>query len=258
MDHRFLTVDDGTTLHYVTDGDADHSLVFVHGWCSNASHFTDQLDHFAAGHRVLAVDRRGHGRSDTPDHGYSAPQHADDLVAILDHEGITTAVLIGHAGGCPSVLHFAAAHPHRCEALVLLDTRISPGADLRGSDADSPLAQMVAAIADDTTFERIYRGFVSPERTDLADMVVADAKAMPRSIAQADLASIAIDTVSLSRSVRCPVLWISVDSPDEEFLSSIFDDVRWLHIVDSGHFVQLEAPERVNEEIADLLAVLER
>ena len=258
MDDRFLTVADGTALHYVTNEGADMPVVFVHGWCSNASHFGQQLAYFANDHRVLAVDRRGHGQSATPTHGYSARQHADDLLAVLDHEDLTTSIVVGHAGGCPSVLQFAADHPDRCRALVLLDTRISPAADLRGADSETPLAQMVAAIADDATFENIYRGFISPERTQLADAVVTDALAVPRSIAQADLASIAIDTVSLSRSVRCPVLWISVDPPDEEYLRSVFTDVHCRHVPDSGHFVQLEAPDAVNSEIAKFLAALER
>ena len=257
MDHRYLAVEDGTTLHYLTSGSIGTPIVFVHGWCSNAKHFSEQLSYFAQEHRVIAVDRRGHGQSDAPDHGYSAVQHAQDLAAILDHESIASAIVVGHAGGCPSVLHFAVNHPDRCTALVLLDTRISPAADLRGADSDSPLAQMVEAIADDTAFENIYRGFISPERAELADAIVADALAVPRSIAQADLASIAIDTVSLSRSVRCRVLWISVDPPNEEYLNSVFAQVRCRHIADSGHFVQLEAPDEVNSEIAEFLAALE-
>ena len=253
MEDRYVDVVDGTTLHYVTGGQGEPAIVFVHGWCSNATHFEAQLTAFSKTHRVLAVDRRGHGTSEVSEHGYNAQQHANDLTAVLDHEHISSAVIVGHAGGCPSVLQFATDAPERCEALVLLDTRISPKADLRGSESDSPLAQMVFSIADDATFEKIYRGFISDRRPELADSVVADALRMPRRVAQADLASIAIDTVSLARSVRCPVLWLTAEQADQELLSSIVHDIRFHVVSESGHFVQLEVPDQVNAAIVSFL-----
>lgn len=249
MEDRFVNVNDGTKLHYLIGGEGEQTIVFVHGWCSNATHFEGQLTSFSKTHRVLAVDRRGHGESDAPGHGYNAQQHANDLAAVLDHEQIASAVIVGHAGGCPSVLQFANDAPDRCEALVLLDTRISAKADLRGSDSDSPLAAMVSSIADDDAFERIYRGFISDRRPELSKSVVAAALRVPRRVAQADLASIAIDTVSLAKSVHCPVLWLTAEPADEVLLSSIVRDVRFHVVSDSGHFVQLEVPDQVNAAI---------
>ena len=249
MKDRFVNVVDGTMLHYVTGGQGAPTIVFVHGWCSNATHFEAQLTAFSKTHGVLAIDRRGHGASEAPERGYNVQQHANDLAAVLDHEKISSAVIVGHAGGCPSVLQFANDAPDRCEALVLLDTRISAKADLRGSDSDSPLAAMVSSIADDEAFEQIYRGFISDRRPELADSVVAAALRVPRRGAQADLASIAIDTVSLAKSVSCPVLWITAESADEVLLRSIFRDVQFEVVSDSGHFVQLEVPDQVNAAI---------
>lgn len=249
MEDRFVSVNDGTKLHYLIGGEGEQTIVFVHGWCSCANHFEAQLTAFSETHKVLAVDRRGHGQSEAPEHGYNARQHANDLAAVLDHEQIASAVIIGHAGGCPSVLQFANDAPERCEALVLLDTRISAKADLHGSDSNSPLAAMVSAIADDEAFEQIYRGFISDRRPELSNSVVATALRVPRRVAQADLASIAIDTVSLAKSVRCPVLWLTAEPADEVLLSSIVRDVRFHVVSDSGHFVQLEVPDQVNAAI---------
>lgn len=253
MEDRFVSVNDGAKLHYLIGGEGEQTIVFVHGWCSCATHFEAQLTAFSETHRVLAVDRRGHGESDAPEHGYNAQQHANDLAAVFDYEHISSAVIVGHAGGCPSVLQFATDAPERCKALVLLDTRISPKADLRGSESDSPLAQMVSSIADDATFEKIYRGFISDRHPELADSVVTDALRVPRRVAQADLASIAIDTVSLARSVRCPVLWLTAEPADEALLGSILRDVQFHVVSDSGHFVQLEVPDQVNAAIKSFL-----
>lgn len=253
MERRHLVVDDGTSIGYIVGGADDAPIVFVHGWCSNAGHFEHQLVAFAPEHRVLAIDRRGHGSSEIVDAGYTAERHADDLRAVLDHEGLEQVVIVGHAGGCPSVLHFAAHNSDRCEALVLLDTRISPRADLRGADRSSPLAQMVAAIADDTTFEQIYRGFVDARRPELVERVVNDAMRVPRAVAQEDLASLAIDTVSLAARVRCPVLWVAAGDVDRTALREAFDTIDFHVVTDSGHFVQLEVPDQVNDAIATFL-----
>ena len=256
MQSTYLLVDDGSRLHYVTSGTGAPALVFVHGWCSNATHFADQMQSFSVAHRVLAIDRRGHGRSDAPPTGYSVERHAADLGTVLDHEQLGKVVIVGHAGGCPSVLRFAVDHPERCLALVLLDTRISPSADLRGADSDSPLAQMIENIADDETFARIYRGFVADQRRDLTDRVVAEAMTVPRRVAQEDLASIAVDTVALASKVSCPVLWLTAEPADQAALREVFGDIEFVHVSNSGHFVQLEVPDQVNAAIAEFLTRL--
>jgi pimeloyl-ACP methyl ester carboxylesterase len=253
MEHRFLTVDDGITLHYIAAGSGPNTIIFVHGWCSNANHFSSQLTHFSRISRVIAIDRRGHGESEVPSSGYDASRHSQDLLAILEHENVQSAVIVGHAGGCPSVLTFATQQPQLCRALVLLDTRISAHVDLEGSGKQSPLAQMITSIDDDEVFARIYRGFVSNRNPELQNTVVRDAMAVPRSVAQQDLASIAIDTVALARSVQCPVLWLTADEPDNVVLSSTFADIRFQQCTESGHFVQLEAAEEVNKSIEEFL-----
>jgi pimeloyl-ACP methyl ester carboxylesterase len=257
MEHQFLTVDDGVTLHYVAAGSGPNTILFVHGWCSNANHFSPQLTHFASTHRVIAIDRRGHGESDVPDTEYSATRHSLDLAAVLHHEGVQSALIVGHAGGCPTVLKFATQQPEKCKALVLLDTRISAEIDLEGTGKRSPLAQMITSITDDETFERIYRGFVSDRNLELQNMITDDAMAVPRSVAQHDLASIAIDTEALARAVQCPVLWLTADEPDKVVLSSTFVDIRFHRCTESGHFVQLEAAEEVNEAIESFLVELD-
>lgn len=258
MEHRFLTVDDGITLHYIAAGSGPNTIVFVHGWCSNANHFSSQLNYFSGNSRVIAIDRRGHGGSEVPSSGYDASRHSQDLLAILEHENVQSAVIVGHAGGCPSVLTFATQQPQLCRALVLLDTRISELIDLQGSGKDSSLAEMITSIDDDETFARIYRSFVSSRNPELQNMVVRDAMAVPRSVAQQDLASIAIDTAALARAVQCPVLWLTAEEPDEVALSSTFADIRFQQCTESGHFVQLEAAEEVNETIESFLVELDR
>ena len=70
---------DGTALAYAEAGVGAPTLVFVHGWTCNRTHFAPQVAQFAPRHRVIAVDLRGHGASDAPEQRYTISGFADDV-----------------------------------------------------------------------------------------------------------------------------------------------------------------------------------
>ncbi|MEU3048261.1 alpha/beta fold hydrolase [Streptomyces sp. NPDC006984] len=91
-----MTTDDGVRLHYLEAGSGPDMLL-VPGWSQTAAQWRHQIDHFARTHHVVAVDHRGHGDSDRPDHGYRIARLANDLHQLvhgLDLEGI---VLVAHS-----------------------------------------------------------------------------------------------------------------------------------------------------------------
>jgi pimeloyl-ACP methyl ester carboxylesterase len=68
-------------LFFTDDGDGDRPILFVHGFSCDSHDWTWQFPHFVDGHRVIAVDLRGHGRSSVPDQGYEPRQFAADIAA---------------------------------------------------------------------------------------------------------------------------------------------------------------------------------
>jgi len=66
-------------LCYEESGTGSAPIVFVHGWCCDHSYFAPQFGYFAARHRVVSVDQRGHGESDKPVQDYTIEGFADDL-----------------------------------------------------------------------------------------------------------------------------------------------------------------------------------
>jgi pimeloyl-ACP methyl ester carboxylesterase len=87
-----------------------------------------------AGHRVLAYDARGHGRSDpAPDRAYGYGQLAADLLAVLDAAGIERAVLAGASMGAHTAIHFALEHRARVLALGIITPAFEPS---RPADAE--------------------------------------------------------------------------------------------------------------------------
>ena len=112
-------------LHVLVDGEQAESrasFVLVHGLASNARLWDGvRAALVAAGHRVAAIDLRGHGLSDKPDDGYDFGTISADVLAVVDALGWASAVFAGQSWGGNVVLEVAARHPERTEAVVCVD-----------------------------------------------------------------------------------------------------------------------------------------
>lgn len=260
----FHTVTDGTRIHYEATGTGDPPLVLVHGWCSNLRHWDALVEHFAPRHRVLTVDRRGHGGSDVPpaaSGGYTAARHGADLAEVMDATGTTGAVVVGHAGGAPGVLALAADRPDLVRALVLVDTIISP--ESTAGDPDDPAGTALGAMIDQilgddgaAAFTAMYSAMFSTHAGPVATEAVASASRVPPAVAAEELRSLAIDTVGLARAARAPVLWLTVAGADEVWLRTVFADVQFGQVVGSGHFPHLEVPDQVHAMLERFVGTL--
>jgi pimeloyl-ACP methyl ester carboxylesterase len=261
MRDRKLITGDGTMIAYRTGGRGGPALVFVHGWCSNLTHWDAQLGHFAASHRVLAVDRRGHGRSEVSAGGYTPARHAEDLAEVVRRERFRDLVLVAHAGGGPSALSFVDRYPNLVRGLVLIDTNISDRTTLgrphsAGRSALGRLVDQLSGPDAASRFEAMYRGFFSALAGELAEEAVRTAMQVPLRVARADLASLAADSEGPARRFARPVLWLTVEPADVVRLRSVFAEVHFGLVVGSGHFAHLEVPAQVNAMIERYLALI--
>jgi non-heme chloroperoxidase len=100
---------DGVNL-FSKDWGAGRTLVFVHSWAVTNEVWQYQHAHFIErGYRVVAFDRRGHGRSDQP-FDYRIDTLADDLAAVLEAHDVKDATLVGHSIGCNEIVRYMARH----------------------------------------------------------------------------------------------------------------------------------------------------
>src|SRR5690242_1772442 len=97
-----------------------HGLTATHRYVVMGSRALER-----SGHRVIAYDARGHGRSD-PAEPYDYPALASDLERVLDERGIDRAVLSGASMGAHTLLRFALDHPERARALVVITPAYDP------------------------------------------------------------------------------------------------------------------------------------
>ncbi|MCK6443291.1 alpha/beta fold hydrolase [Elstera cyanobacteriorum] len=108
----FITAQDGTQIFYKDWGPkTGQPIVFSHGWPLSADAWDGQMLHFALkGFRVIAHDRRSHGRSDQTATGNDMDTYADDLAAVLSALDVNNAVLVGHSTGGGEVAHYIGRH----------------------------------------------------------------------------------------------------------------------------------------------------
>ncbi len=121
----FVTTPDGVAIFYKDWGPkAARPLVFHHGWPLSADDWDAQLLFFLErGYRVVAHDRRGHGRSDQVWDGHDMDHYAADLAAVVEALDLRDAVHIGHSTGGGEALHYVVRHGQpqgRAAKLVLI------------------------------------------------------------------------------------------------------------------------------------------
>ncbi len=114
----------GTSLHVEDAGDPRGSpVVFVHGFPFSGAMWQPQVAAVSPRYRAVTYDLRGMGRSAVGDGQYTIEGHVDDLIALLDHLGSTSPVIVGLSMGGYVTLRAVERHPDRFRALVLCDTR---------------------------------------------------------------------------------------------------------------------------------------
>ncbi len=112
---------DGAAIAYEAAGSGSPALVFVHGWSCDRGYWSRQMAHFAAGHRVVAIDLAGHGASPAAREDYTMTAFGADVVAVLEKLDIDDAVLVGHSMGGAVIVEAALAAPGRVRGLVGVD-----------------------------------------------------------------------------------------------------------------------------------------
>ncbi|TQM84480.1 non-heme chloroperoxidase [Saccharothrix saharensis] len=122
----YVTTDDGTRIFY-KDWGSGRPVVLSHGWPLNADSWDAQALFLASrGYRVVAHDRRGHGRSDQTWHGNEMDTYADDLAAVLDALDLREATLVGFSTGGGEVVRYVGRHGTDRVAQVVLVSAVPP------------------------------------------------------------------------------------------------------------------------------------
>jgi non-heme chloroperoxidase len=121
-----ITVKDGTKIFY-KDWGSGQPIVFSHGWPLSSDDWDAQMLYFGQkGFRVVAHDRRGHGRSTQTWNGNEMDTYADDLATLIETLGLQGAVLIGHSTGGGEITRYLGRHGTKRVAKAVLVGAVPP------------------------------------------------------------------------------------------------------------------------------------
>ena len=130
-----VSTKDGVDIFY-KDWGSGQPIVFSHGWPLSSDDWDPQMMFFLnSGFRVIAHDRRGHGRSTQTATGHDMDHYADDLAVLTEHLNLKNAVHVGHSTGGGEVVHYLARHGESRAAKAVLNFR---GPADHGQDSGEP------------------------------------------------------------------------------------------------------------------------
>ncbi|MGH6747793.1 MAG: alpha/beta fold hydrolase [Methyloceanibacter sp.] len=190
---------DGVEIAYFDEGEGE-PLLLIHGFASNiAANWVDPgwvRTLTQSGCRVIALDNRGHGRSEKlyDPEVYGAPLMAEDARRLLDHLGITRADVLGYSMGARIAAFLTLAHPERVRSLILGGLGINM---VRGVVGSGPIAKALEApriedVTNDTA--RSFRAFAEQTKSDLKALA-ACIRGPREKITPERLATIAVPTL---------------------------------------------------------------
>lgn len=158
-----ITVKDGTRIYY-KDWGKGQPVVFSHGWPLSADAWDGQMLFLGLqGYRVIAHDRRSHGRSDQTWDGNHMDQYADDLAELMDALDLRNAVMVGHSTGGGEVAHYIGRHGTARVAKAVLVGAVPP---LMLKTADNPDGTPIEA------FDGIRKGVFENRAQFFKDLTV--------------------------------------------------------------------------------------
>jgi pimeloyl-ACP methyl ester carboxylesterase len=252
---------DGCQLHYEEYGKGAPVLL-VHGLGSSTRDWEYQIPELAAHYRVIALDIRGHGRSDKPRERYSIAAFAEDVRALIEQLGLDRVHLVGISMGGMIGFQLGVDHPELLKSLCIVNS----GPEVK---AKNPFEYLEIAkrwgLSRLFSLETIAKAlgnllFPKPEQAELRRKIE---ERWPQNDKRAYLAS--LDAIigwgvreRLAR-ITCPTLVITADHDytpiaQKEAYVKEMPDARLLVIEDSRHATPLDQPQRFN---SSLLAFLE-
>ena len=251
-----LFVDDGGGSQAA--GPAAPPVVFLHSAAGNTSHFAAQLDHLRPGRRALALDFRGHGRSQPPRDGdYSIVALAADLARVADALALDRFVLAGHSMGGAAAVAYAGAHGDRLAGLLLLD----PASDGRALPAEMR-AGIIGALRSPAylkTVEDYWAPMLEPSSPAVRARLATDLRGTRREALIETLVSLfEFDPVTPLRGYAGPAqALITRFNHTPASYQALVPALPHRTIDGVGHWLHLDAPEVVNQEIDRFLAGLQ-
>ncbi len=254
---------DGCQLHYEEYGQGA-PLLLVHGLGSSTLDWEEQTSVLAAHYRVIAIDLRGHGRSDKPVEHYSIAGFAEDVAALIEHLKLEPVHLVGISMGGMIGFQLGVERPELLRSLTIVNS--GPEVKAKSLNDCVQIAKRWS-LSRLLSLETIAKGlgkllFPKPEQVELRLKIE---RRWPRNDKRAYLSS--LDAIigwgvrDRLSNISCPVLVISGDrdytsvASKEAYVAQL-SDARLVVIADSRHATPMDQPALFNAQLLSFLGAL--
>ena len=254
-----------TQLNNITIGYSDQGtglpIVFLHAFPLNRTMWATQARLLSLQFRIIAIDLRGHGKSDAPLWRYTLEQSADDVSTLLDHLGIQRALFVGLSMGGYILFAFYRKYAAHVGGLILADTKAQADTE-EGKNGRFQLAQIAykkgpSAIAD-VMIPKLLSSATIQTNPDLVQQVRAMIEGNQISGIAGDLMAMAerLDSVPLLSQITCPTQIIvgeldqATPPSDAKLMAEQIPHARLAIIPNAAHLSNLEQPEAFNQIVA--------
>lgn len=254
----------GIRLHYYRSGGDKPPLVLAHGITDSGMCWPLLSEELAPDYDLIAIDARGHGKSEKPEEGYGRETHAADLAGLIEALGLAKPAVLGHSMGAGSATVLAARYPQAVGCLLLEDPPIR---DLGKSVADPTAAaewsERIQQRREKSVDELIAEGRAENPKWPVA--VFAPWAAAKRQVSPNVVKYITAEDATWTeyvQSVQCPVLMITGDPElggivTAEMAAAIVElnpRFKPAHIAGAGHNIRRERFAAYVEAVREFLA----
>ncbi len=243
-----LCIDDG--------GSGGIPVLFIHSLAGNSGQWSCQLEHLRKERRAIAIDLRGHGKSDPARDGdYSIDAMANDIYSVSKALGLNRFVLVGHSMGGLVSIEYAGRHPEMVAGLLLAD----PSGDARKLPAEQ-IKPFLAALDSDSyarTVEEYWKAMLASSNPSVQKKVLEDLHSTRREVVievfRSTLKFNPITALQRYPGKKLSVITLLNDMPIS--LHNLLPDLPHVSISDTGHWLQLDKPEEFNRIMDEFLPV---
>ena len=235
-------------------------MLFIHAAGSNGHNWHHQIDHFGAAHSPLAFDFPGHGRSTGLEGFGSIREYADFTAALMDSLAMGSAVIVGRAMGAIIAMDFAARHPARVEALVLVaaSAKLNLGPDRLEAMRAVAVGRAAQAFTNAGFSPATIANNVGVIRESWMEQVKTDPRVRYTDLVACDKTDLRgdIDKISNPTMILAGADDAITTPADAEGIGSKIKGAKIEVIADGGHALPWEKPAEVNAAFDNFLAGL--